>query len=199
MSITKELYSKLRAFESYSSWAIWAKPEEGKPKSNIEDLSVFYDPALLSILNDKYILIGLNASKHDVSDKVASQSWGAFHSDDKKRQQDYKLRFALDGTNYWGSYMTDILKGYPEKDSRKAIKYIKTLNNPQKSDEYIGGFIKELDCYETKPTLIAIGNAAEKILRKYFPEYKIVKIRHYSSWINKESYRKEVLNQLKGV
>ena len=36
--------------------------------------------------------------------------WSNFHSDDNKRQNDYKLRFALMGTHFWGSYITDVIK-----------------------------------------------------------------------------------------
>ena len=94
--------------------------------------------------------------------------------------------------------MTDILKGYKKTNSRDVEKYIKGLDNVFQDDKFIGGFIKELELFETSPTLIAMGNSVEKILKRYFSNYDIVKIRHYASWIGKEKYREKVLNQLKG-
>ena len=201
MGIKETLYNGLRdSFGMYSSWTIWAEEDEGKPKSNIEDMSIFDDPKILDKLNNKYIFVGLNAAKHEHEDNTQYQPWNAFHSSDKKRQQDYKLRYALKGTPYWGSYMTDILKNYPETNSNKVIKYIRDLNksgNSFDNDQYLGGFIKELAFFEPKPTLIAMGNAVEKILRRHFSAYNIIKIRHYSSWIGKEKYRACVLEQIK--
>lgn len=198
MGISKELYDKLReSFGMYSSWAVWADAEDGKPKSNIGDMSIFNDPNLLNKLNDRYIFVGLNAAEHEYEKESECQPWNAFHSSDNKRQQDYKLRYALMGTNYWGSYMTDILKEYKKTNSRDVEKYIKGLDNVFQDDKYIGGFIKELELFETPPTLIAMGNSVEKILKRYFSNYDIVKIQHYASWIGKEKYREKVLNQLK--
>ncbi len=205
MGISKELYDKLReSFGMYSSWAIWADAEENRPKSNIGDMSVFNDPNLLEKLNDKFIFVGLNAAEHSDKDSSLYRPWKAFHSTDDQKQQDFKLRFALKNTQYWGSYMTDILKGYEKTDSKEVEDYLRKLEekNPDGiyNDTYIGGFIKELESYETAPTLIAMGGVVERILYKYFSNFKIVKIRHYSDYrLNKEDYRQEVLTLLKNV
>ena len=57
-----------KLYGNYASWAIWA--EEGdKPKSNMDNLSIFEDKNILSQLNPNIILVGLNISKRDELNK----------------------------------------------------------------------------------------------------------------------------------
>lgn len=194
--VAKSSYDKLeRLYGDVSSWAIWKEPDE-RPKSNTSDMSVFDDENLLDKLNDKYVFVGLNASStHGKRRDGKYGSWLNFHSD-YAYQQDYKLRYALLGTKYWGGYITDIIKKYPEVDSAKVKNYLK--NNPDIVESNINDFRNELRILShDKPVLIAMGGFAYEILDNYLSkEYKIVKIMHYSSQIGQEEYRKQILNIL---
>jgi len=189
-------YNKLK--EKYghtSSWTIW-KEEDSTPKSNTGDMSVFNDDNLCSILHDDYVFVGLNGSStHGTQENI---SWKNFHSD-YSGQNDFKLRYALKDTNFWGCYITDVIKDYFEVDSEKVMKYLK--DNPDIISKNIEILRNELEILsDKKPVLIAIGNDSYNILNRYLKEeYKILKIMHYSNWISKENYRQKVLEVLKNV
>ena len=192
--ITKENYDYLKEhYGRIASWAVWA-PASDRPKSNTDDLSIFNDENLFQKLNANYVFVGLNASEQQATENV----WRSFHSDNP-HQQDYKLRYALLNTKYWGGYITDIIKKYPEVDSSKVKVYLK--NNPEVVESNIKDFINELNILsKDKPILIAMGGYSFEILDKYLSnEYKIVKIMHYSSQISKEEYRKQVLDVLDNI
>lgn len=70
----------------------------------------------LDTLNPNIILVGLN-----ISEKI-DRVFGNFHQD-KTKAQDYKTRYALQDIMFWGSYMTDIIKSFKEKNSINLIKY----------------------------------------------------------------------------
>jgi hypothetical protein len=74
-------------------------------------------------------------------------------------------------------------------------------NNPDFEKENVERFERELsDIQAVKPTIIAFGNDAHRILNKHFKnKYKIYKVPHYSSNISKEQLREkfiEIQNQL---
>jgi hypothetical protein len=97
-------------FGHFASWAVWA--DEGKnPKDNIEDLSILnpnMNPKLLDTLHGNTILLGLNISRR------IECPLGNFH-DSRQMANDFKIRYALKNTCYWGSYMTDIIKDFEER------------------------------------------------------------------------------------
>ena len=107
-------YSKLKEkFGKYSSWAIWSNISgKGiKVSDAIADLSVFENEAeLLPKLNSDYVLIGLNPAKRD-DDK--EDPWHNFHSR-YRYQKDSKLKYAVEGTELEGSYITDLVKHIEE-------------------------------------------------------------------------------------
>ena len=197
--INKASYDKLeQLYGDVSSWAIWKEPDK-TPKSNTSDMSVFDDVDLLSKLNKDYVFVGLNASStHGERRDGKYSSWLNFHSD-YAYQQDYKLRYALLKTKYWGGYITDIIKKFPEVDSAKVKKYLK--DNPNIVEANIKEFVKELSILSnTKPVLIAMGDYTYEILENYLgKEYKIVKIMHYAAQIGKEEYKKQVLDVLDNI
>ena len=170
------------------SWAIWAEPGD-KPKSNIGDLSVL-DPninkELLSQLKPEYVFVGLNFSSIDEIVPFAN-----FHSSSPKAQ-DFKIRYALNNTDYWGSYMTDIIKNFEEKKSNKMMdvlnedKYLESRN--------IEIFLEEINSLGVlNKKIIAFGGDAYKILERNLKgNYNIEKVTHYSHFISKENYRYEV-------
>jgi hypothetical protein len=197
--LSMERYQILRKeFGDVSSWAVWA-PEGETPKSNVGDLSAFQDAHIIDILNPDYVLVGLNASNTHVQ-KEGSQNriWGNFHSTDNSRQQDFKLRYALINTPYWGAYMTDIIKRYGEVDSEKVGKYLSC--HPEVIRNNIIIFEHELELLGTTPVIVALGNKVYEILDKNFSDkYKIIKVKHYSARISKEQYREEFLAAMNGM
>ena len=185
--ITKEkFYSIKEKYGRVASWAIWAH-EDKEPKSNMGDLTVL-DPEinknLLSELNPNVVLVGLNFSE-DVNHKPFEN----FHAGGKFT--DFKTRYALRDSPYWGGYMTDIIKDYSEKESGELVKYLKTNKAFEQSN--VESFRQELrDIGVEKPTLVAFGNAVYDILKRNLPEFEIVKITHYAHFVSKEKYREEV-------
>lgn len=177
----------------YSSWAIWADTTE-RPKDNIGDLSVFdqeTNPNLLEQLNPNIIFVG-----HNVSRGAIKTPLGNFH-DSRPEGMDYKIRYALEGSPYWGAYITDIIKDFDEKVSHNVMSYLKL--NKQCEIENAELFHQEIkDIGSSNPTIIAFGDNAYKILTRNFAlEFKIIKIPHYSNWGGKEKYRETVNKILK--
>lgn len=123
--INQSNYNELKErYWNVSSWTIWSQPIDSQPKSNMGSLDVFDDPDLLNKLNTKFVFVGLNGSgKHD-GFYDPNKPWHNYHSDNP-RGNDFKLRYALNATPFWGSYITDIIKDYVEVDSGKVVKYTK--------------------------------------------------------------------------
>lgn len=170
-----------------SSWAIW-KEKEIKEKSNVGDVSIFINPAI--ILNPNVIFVGLN-----ISQKIMNP-FGNFHSN-SSRSHDYKIRYALKDTMFSGSYMTDIIKDFEEKVSGNLMKFVN--KNPLFLQENIKSFEEELLFIgSNNPIIIAFGNDCYKILNKHLKnKYKIYKVSHYSSCISKEKLRTQIENIIK--
>jgi hypothetical protein len=189
MSISFTHLEKIKIkYGHMSSWAIW-RDKDIKEKSNISDLSIFVNP-INTKLNPNVIFVGLN-----ISQKII-EPFGNFHSI-SSASHDYKIRYALKDTIFWGSYMTDIIKDFEEKVSGNLIKFVN--KNPLFLQENINTFEEELLFIGFhNPTIIAFGNDCYKILNKYFKnKYKIYKVSHYSSCINKEQLRIQILNIIK--
>ena len=183
--LSREQYEYVKEkYGHMSSWAIWSK-QNGKSKTGMDDISFFYNPTktTLETLNPNIILVGLNISER--IDRV----FGNFHPDTSKAQ-DYKTRYAVQDTIFWGAYMTDIIKSFEEKISGNLMKYL-TKNKPFEK-ENIEKFEQEIiDIGATNPILVALGNDSYKILKRNFKKYKIYKVSHYSAYITKEKLRSE--------
>lgn len=194
--IELERYNKLKEkYGHVSSWTIWKEPGE-TPKSNTADMSIFEDEIdICNKLNDKYVFVALNwAGTHGVQE---NKPWKDFHSS-YKYQNDFKLRFALMDTPFWGSYITDIIKEFPELNSKKVVRYFE--EHPDEIEKHINLFKEELSFLsDEKPILIALGNASYNFLNDNLDGYEIYKIKHYSARIGKEDYRKEVWEELKKI
>ena len=185
--ITREKFDSIKEkYGRVASWAIWAHEDE-EPKSNMGDLTVL-DPEinknLLSELNPNVVLVGLN-----FSEDVEHKPFENFHAGGKFT--DFKTRYALRDSPYWGGYMTDIIKNQPKKNSDELVKYLKT--HPDEVQSNVESFRQELrDIGAKKPRLVAFGNDVYDILKRNLPEFEIVKIPHYAHFISKEKYREEV-------
>ena len=181
-------YEKIKAkYGSMSSWAIWSNQGENI-KSNMGDISFFENPTLttLNSLNPNIILVGLNISKH------IPKLFSNFHPD-YSSAQDYKTRYALKNTMFWGAYMTDIIKDFEEKVAGNLMQYLSKNKTFEKKN--IIKFEQELvDIGCKSPIIIAFGNDSYKILKRNLTQYKIYKVSHYSAFINIEKYRLEFEN-----
>lgn len=192
--LTKEQYNKMKErYGKVSSWAIWAAQGD-TPKSNVGDLSIFDDEKVLLMLNTGYVFVGLNVSGTEVNTNITD--WRNFHSPNPKHH-DYKLRYALKGTPYWGSYITDVIKLHADTNGENVMSYMK--KHPSELQRNLESFEEEIAFLGETPVLVAMGDKVYNILRDNLPKnkYKILKIKHYSFTISKENYRKELLLTLK--
>ena len=201
--IKLETYKKLeKKYGRCASWAIWKGPKPNAPASNTKCLSFFNDENICDKLNSKYVFVGLNKSK--THNDFKNEPWRNFHSTEPQ-QRDFKLRYALMGTKFWGSYLTDIIKKCDgdskkseETKSEKVISYLK--KHPEVIDENIELFKEELNILSNeKPILIAIGKDTYRIIENNMKGYIIKEIGHYSDWISKENYKAEVHEKLKDI
>lgn len=174
----------------FASWAVW--PDPGiKPKSNMEDLSIFMPPKLkdtLSVLHNNYILVGLNISTKEIRIPLSN-----FHG---QNGEVYKARAALRDTPLWGSYMTDILKDFQEPDSSKVEKSIKT--DPSLVIPHLDFFREEVALLGNRNvTLVAFGRITYSILSDHLSaEFNIETIDHYAVRSSAEKYREKVRVQI---
>lgn len=198
--ITRDRFDHLKEkWSAFSSWAVWRENQSGEtPKAGIGDLSVLdpdSNPSLLDTLNPDVVLVGLNAAARF---SVSPQPWGNFH-DGSGVANDFKIRFALQGTAYWGAYMTDVYIDLPETKSARVKAW--TRENPDLVKAQLDRLERELaDLGSPDPLLIAFGDLAyDPLLSRFGGTHEVVKVQHYSNYIGKENYRASVLEILEGV
>ncbi|MBQ9344321.1 MAG: hypothetical protein IJT88_03805 [Kiritimatiellae bacterium] len=198
--ITEDTYAVMKEkYGKFGSWAVWERAG-GTPSSNTGSMDWVNEAGLLRILKAKFVFVGLNVSNTRGNQKGGfKEDWKNFHSD-YSRQKDFKLRFALQDTPYWGSYLTDVIKEHVEGNSREVMKHLR--EHPEKAKRNIRRFEEELSFLGKHPVLVAMGDNAYDILRKYLGKdgkYPIIKIPHYAARnMGKEKYREKVLKALKG-
>jgi hypothetical protein len=183
--LTINVYNKIKEkYGNVSSWALWTEPLDIRSKLSMDDILFFENPSdkTLDLLNPNIILVGLN-----ISEKIL-RTFGNFHPD-KMSAQDYKTRFALQGTIFWGAYMTDIIKSYEEKNSGNLMKYLSKNKDFEK--ENVMMFEQELlDIGSQNAIIVAFGNDSYNILKRNLKDkYTIYKVPHYSAFINLDSFR----------
>ena len=187
--ITEQLYYDISIkYGKVASWAVWAKAGS-KPKSHISDMEMFdirKNPSTLEILRTDVVMVALNFAREvEMNDPFLN-----FH-DSNPHGQDYKIRFAFEGTDFYGAYMTDIIKDYPMLSSKKVLNSLK--KEPHEISKQIDGFRKELTFIGScKPTILAFGRDAYNILNNNMnkSEYTdLISLTHYSHQISKENYR----------
>ena len=104
-------------------------------------------------------IIITNEAYHGNTEKKPDEPgdpWFNFHAG----RNDFKLRYALQGTRYWGNYITDAIKDYQETNSGEVEKTLR--KDPKRVDENLKGLREELELLGGKPVLVALGYAAEK-------------------------------------
>ena len=184
--VEKKVYDELKEkYGEVSSWAIWA-PVGDKAKSNIGDMTVFDNSNLLETLHTDFIFVALNEGDHGEREDGYTGSWANFHSP-YSAGYDYKLRFVLKDTRFWGSYMADIIKHHNDPNSADVIKLVDTTEGLLEKN--IEEFKNELKIIGGDPTLVALGGAAKKWLDDHFAgEYPILLMQHFSNWGGQETY-----------
>ena len=62
------------------------------------------------------------------------------------------MRYVLYGTKFWGIYITDIIKEYPELNSKKVVSELKKGNI--KLEDHINKFKEELNCLSDEKLIL---------------------------------------------
>jgi hypothetical protein len=175
---------------SYASWAVWADAS-GTPKSNMGDVSHFKNESVLSFLKNNIVMVGLNISGQ------VSEPFTNFHSPNS-RANDFKIRYAFKDSPYYGAYMTDIIKLHVEIVAKNVMRYLK--KHPETIEENLKTFRQEMqDLKATAPVLLAFGKDTHKLLSENLNKYeysKLIRLTHYSSYINKEDYKDTVFKEI---
>jgi len=185
----EDFFAIKKKYGQHASFAVWSSPES-KTKEMVGDLGVFEHESISSTLaqiHTRYILIGLNVSR-----ALVSRPFANFH-DGSRFSQDYKLRYALNGSALWGAYITDIFKDVEEVDSVKIMKFMN--GNREVVDHHIKNLQREIaDVSPHESTkIVAIGAASYTVLKKYFSaSHEVLRIRHYAHRMQLESYREEM-------
>ena len=124
--ISKELFETIKEkYGDVASWAVW-KEEGLRPKSNMGHLNVFdlqKNPSLLDVLKNNVVMIGLNFSRP----LTPTEPFKNFH-DLNPSANDFKICYAFRNTEFYGAYMTDIIKNLEMKVSHDVQSHLK--NNP---------------------------------------------------------------------
>jgi hypothetical protein len=164
------------------------------PKSNIGDLSILdlaATPGTLQVLKNDIILVGLNISRS------FTERFRNFH-DSNPSANDFKIRYAFTSTQYYGAYMTDIIKNVEMVKSADLLKHLKS--SPSIVRASVAAFREELsDLGAPRPTILAFGLAAHRLIAENISpdEYSsLIPLTHYSHRMGKEKYRETVLAQI---
>lgn len=103
-------FGRLEAkYANYASWAIW-NPDELKDTTVIR--------RSLDSLKPSMVMVALNVSR------PLPHQWCNFHGSDHAR----KLAYAFNHSSYRGAYMTDLIKGEPEPNSKLLMRRIENGN-----------------------------------------------------------------------
>lgn len=148
---------------------------------------------LLPLLKTNVIMVGLNFSR-PINDP---QPFRNFH-DPSPWANDFKIRHAFLGTDFYGAYMTDVIKLFEEVNSKAVLQHLR--KNPDLIEENLKTFREEIaDLGTSRPTILAFGKDTYSILKSRMDrsEYTLlIKLTHYSHQIGKEEYREEVFEQI---
>ena len=192
--LDKKTYKLMKKkYGGVGSWAVWCtQTDKDKPKSNMGNMDWTKDEdGLCSVLNPEFVFVGLNLSDSHGKYSDANTPWVNFHSGNPHGNS-FKLRFALKDTSFWGAYMTDLIKGVKETDSKKVVAKLK--KDSASLERNLKEFEREISHLGGKPVLVALGKVVGKFLKPLELEgkYVVKELPHYSSRINKEQYRAEV-------
>jgi hypothetical protein len=179
---------------AHGSWAVWALPS-GAPKSNMGDLQIldeYANPQLLETLNPGVVMVGLNISRGDLNEPFRN-----FH-DPSAVANDFKIRYAFRDTDFWGAYMTDVIKDIVQPASGKLLNHLR--EKPEVVRDQVKVLRSELqDLGHPCPLILAFGRAAHTLLKENLcvSDYSLlVPLTHYSHRNSKEEYKDIVHRQI---
>ena len=179
---------------NHASWAVWAEPTDTS-KLNMGDLSVLdpdENPTLLGILRNDAVMLGLNVS----GEMPEPAPFRNFHY--AGACQDYKTRYAVAGTQYWGAYMTDLIKAQPMLQAKDLMRHLRA--HPSVLQENVERLLAELsDLGADRPTVLTFGVDVYRLVQDRLPLDKlgrVIPLRHYSDYISPLQYREEFLRRL---
>ena len=156
--------------------------------------SINKNPSLYEQLKTSIVMVGLNFSRP----LLPTEPFKNFH-DLSPYANDFKIRYAFHDTEYYGAYMTDIIKKYEMKDSHNVMTHINS--NPNIIKENILLFQKELiEVQANRPIILAFGRDSYMLLKQYLTkdQYKyLIKLTHYSHQISKEDYKDKIYKEIK--
>jgi len=164
------------------------------------DISIFdldSNPRLLELLKTNIVMVGLNISSDS---RLLPEPFRNFH-DPSPRANDFKIRYAFHDTEYYGAYMTDIIKHVGMINSKDLLTHVRA--HPALIRENIEMFrdeLRDLNC--TGPAILAFGAGAYDILHNNLKrdEYsRLIKLTHYSHYVSKEKYKERVLEQIRST
>lgn len=187
--IEEQLFNDIeKKYGKVASWAVWDKAGD-KPKSNISNMGILdisINPSTLKLLKTNIVMVALNFAR----EVEMKEPFLNFHGKNP-HGQDYKIRYAFEGTEYYGAYMTDIIKDFPMLSSKDVLKHLK--ENPDEIENQINEFKCELEFIgANKPKILAFGKDTFNILNKHLgSEYysELIALTHYSHQISQENYR----------
>jgi len=191
--VTQEQFDLIKGKHGqYARWAVWAAAGV-RPTSNVGDLSALdpgANPELLAVLNPNVVMLGLNISR------PLLEPLSNFH-DKRSQAKDFKIRFAFEGTRFYGAYMTDVLKFFVEAESSKVMSTVR--QRPEILESSAATLREELrDLGSGKPEIIAFGTDAASLAEQILDrgDYsRLIHVTHYSRFIGKENYRQEILTK----
>jgi hypothetical protein len=179
---------------AYGSWAVWALAS-GAPKSNMGNLEVLDEranSALLETLNPGVVMVGLNISRGG-----SNEPFRNFH-DPSAMAHDFKIRYAFVDADFWGAYMTDVIKRFVEPVSGRLLNYLRKHPEVVRENvKILRSELRDLGCH--RPLILAFGGAAHTLLNQNLcvDDYSLlVPLTHYSHRISREKYRDEVRQQI---
>ena len=205
--ITQKAFKDLRKYSKHSSWAIWREREPGKSSTDgINDLTIFDESNRpWEKLRPQFVFVGLNPA----NDEATVEQFSMFHSS-RQGSKDYRLRYALHNTIFWGSYITDVLQTLIGAHSDIIMQEFHDACGQGRGHVLLADFLKELrnltQILGRKPLLIAMGGSDNTLdVLKWAKDadllngYEITHIPHYSDvwhYGSKEAYRDKVWEKL---
>lgn len=181
--------------DKYGSWALYDKDVIDKANKHLDikpseiGFPKISDDELRKRINPQYMLVSLNTSK-DVNNKDAS--WQNFHFTERT-SNDANILKILTGTDFFGAYMTDLIKDFVEGSSDVVLKELTGLDRTDDNKENLRSSLKkfqiELNCIKPK-RIIIFGGVAFKIFKMAVQEgalsftwdddIQVAKTPHYS-------------------
>lgn len=183
-------------FGANSSLTLWENTDNWNAKDDsIADTESVENALKADTFNKDFIFVALNpAKKHEEKEPL----WSSFHSN-VPESRDHVLRYALQGTCYWESFITDLLYDIDGPNSKDVLTRYNEKNDQDK-DGYIERIRGIRNIINKRAIIIAIGSDAYELLKKGLNEEErkcLKKITHFSfRYLSIECYRSVVLTQL---